>query len=75
MIDLPLAHVGGIPIEETIGSFGPALVVGIGVAWAKLRDRLRHPPALKRPGPEAGPGRAAGSKADTTRSPPDATAG
>ena len=48
MIDGPLAHVGGIPIEETIGSFGPALVVGVGVAWAKLRDRLRHPPALKR---------------------------
>ena len=51
MIDAPLAHVGGIPIEETIGSFGPALIVGGGVAWAKLRDRLRHPrhlPALKR---------------------------
>jgi hypothetical protein len=48
MIDGPLAHVGGIPIEETIGSFGPALVVGVGVAWAQLRDRLRHQPALKR---------------------------
>jgi hypothetical protein len=48
MIDAPLAHVGGIPIEETIGSFGPALILGVGVAWAKLRDRLRHPPALKR---------------------------
>jgi hypothetical protein len=49
MIEVPLAHVGGIPIEETIGSFGPALVVGVGVGWTKLRDRLRHPPALKRP--------------------------
>ena len=48
MIDAPLAHVGGIPIEETIGSFGPALILGVGVAWAKLRDRLRHPPTLKR---------------------------
>jgi hypothetical protein len=54
MIDVPLAHVGGIPIEETIGSFGPALVVGIGVAWAKLRDRLRHPPALKPPRTRSG---------------------
>ena len=27
MIDLPLAHVGGIPIEETLGSFGPALLL------------------------------------------------
>ena len=48
MIDGPVAHVGGIPIEEAIGSFGPALVVGVGLAWATLRDRLRHPPALKR---------------------------
>jgi hypothetical protein len=54
MIDVPLAHVGGIPIEETIGSFGPALVVGVGVTWAKLRDRLRHPPALKRPRARSG---------------------
>ena len=45
MIDVPFAHVGGLPIEETIGSFGPALVVGVGVAWAKLRDPLR-PTAL-----------------------------
>ena len=55
MIDVPLAHVGGIPIEETIGSLGPALAVGVGVAWAKLRDRLRHPPALKPPRTRSGP--------------------
>ena len=48
MIDGRIAHVGGNPMEEVIGSFGPALVVGVGVAWATLRDRLRHPPALKR---------------------------
>jgi hypothetical protein len=48
MIDAPVAHVGGIPIEETIGSFGPALVVGLGVAWAKVRDRLRRSPGLRR---------------------------
>jgi hypothetical protein len=40
VIDVPLAHVGGIPIEETIGSFGPAFLVGIGVAWARLRAGL-----------------------------------
>jgi hypothetical protein len=47
-----IAHVGGLPIEETLGSFGPALLVGFGVAWAKLRARLlrvrsratAHPP-------------------------------
>ena len=41
MISLPFAHVGGIPIEETLGSLGPALVVGLGVTWAKLGARLR----------------------------------
>ena len=37
-----IAHLGGIPIEETLGSFGPALVVAIGAAWASLRARLRR---------------------------------
>jgi hypothetical protein len=37
-----LAHVGGVPIEETLGSLGPALLVGLGVAWANLRARLRR---------------------------------
>ena len=41
MISVPFAHVGGIPIEEALGSFGPALLVGCWVAWVKLRDRLR----------------------------------
>jgi hypothetical protein len=54
VIDVPLAHVGGIPIEETIGSLGPSLVVGVGVAWAKLRNGLRHPPALKPPRTRSG---------------------
>ena len=59
MITVPFAHVGGIPIEETLGSFGPALLVGFGVAWAQLRARLRRvrcrasahaPPRKKRAG-------------------------
>ena len=39
--DLPvtLAHVGGIPIEETLGLVGPAVVLAFGVAWANLRAR------------------------------------
>jgi hypothetical protein len=36
----PLGHVGGLPIEETLGSLGPAVLVGLGVAWARLRARL-----------------------------------
>ena len=41
MIGAPLAHVAGLPIEETLASFGPALLVAVGVAWAQLRARLR----------------------------------
>jgi hypothetical protein len=43
----PFAHIAGIPIEETLGSLGPALLVALGVAWAQLRARLR--PARARP--------------------------
>ena len=42
MISGPLAHVGGLPIEETLGSFGPALLVGFAVTWANVRARLRR---------------------------------
>ena len=42
MISGPLAHVGGLPIEETLGSFGPALLVGLAVTWANVRARLRR---------------------------------
>ena len=41
MIGAPFAHIGGIPIEETLGSLGPALLVAFGVASAQLRARLR----------------------------------
>ena len=40
MIGVPFAHVAGLPIEETLGAFGPALLVGLGMASAKLRARL-----------------------------------
>ena len=32
-----IAHVGGIPIEETVASFGPALLIALGAAPARLR--------------------------------------
>ena len=41
MTSAPFAHIAGIPIEETLGSLGPALLVGFGVAWGNLRARLR----------------------------------
>jgi hypothetical protein len=36
------AHVGGFPIEETLGTLGPALLVAFGMASAQLRARLRR---------------------------------
>jgi hypothetical protein len=46
MMDLPLAHIAGIPVEETIGSFGPALLIALGAAMATLR--LRRMPSRGR---------------------------
>jgi hypothetical protein len=55
VIDAPVAHVGSIPIEETLGLFAPALLIGFGVASAKLRALLHRvrsragaPPARER---------------------------
>jgi hypothetical protein len=31
------AHVGGLPLEEAVGSFGPALLVALGAAATRLR--------------------------------------
>ena len=47
MTGLPVAHVGGIPVEEALGSLGPALLVAAGAAAAKLsalRRRRRGTP-------------------------------
>jgi hypothetical protein len=53
VIDVPFAHVAGMPLEETLASFGPLLFVGFGVAWANLRSRLR--PIRSRAGPHDHP--------------------
>ena len=59
MTGAPFAHIGGIPIEETLASLGPALLVAFGVAWAQLRARLR--PLRSRAGaPRKKPSRSAG---------------
>jgi hypothetical protein len=36
------AHIAGLPIEETIGALGPALLVVAGAAFATVRARLRR---------------------------------
>jgi hypothetical protein len=42
VIGLPIAHVGGMPIEETLGFYGPALLLAAGAAAATLNARLRR---------------------------------
>jgi len=59
MISVPFAHIGGIPIEETVGSLGPALFVAFGVTWAQLRARLR-PARSRASAPRKKPARSAG---------------
>jgi hypothetical protein len=36
----PLAHIAGIPVEETALSFGPLLLAGASIAALKVRDHL-----------------------------------
>jgi uncharacterized membrane protein len=36
----PLAHIAGIPVEETALSFGPVLLAGGGIAALKVREAL-----------------------------------
>jgi hypothetical protein len=51
-----MAHIGGLPVEETVGSIGPAILVAFGAAfratWWRARkersdahpsDRCDHP--------------------------------
>jgi uncharacterized membrane protein len=59
MTGVPFAHIGGIPIEETLASLGPALLVAFGVAWAQLRARLR-PLRSRAGGPRKKAARSAG---------------
>ena len=42
MMGVPIAHVAGIPIEETIGIYGPALLLAFGAACTIVRSRLRR---------------------------------
>jgi hypothetical protein len=38
----PVAHVAGMPVEETVGMYGPVLVLVAGAASAKVAIRFRN---------------------------------
>ena len=42
--DLPMtfAHVGGLPLEETLAASGPALLMALGALGAQLRAKAKH---------------------------------
>jgi hypothetical protein len=42
VIGIPVAHVGGIPIEETLASLGPALLLVAGAASARFGALFRN---------------------------------
>jgi hypothetical protein len=42
MTGVTFAHIGGVPIEETLGFLGPALLLAAGAASARLSARARH---------------------------------
>jgi hypothetical protein len=37
-----IAHVGGIPVEETLGMYGPGLLLVLGAASARVGARLHR---------------------------------
>jgi hypothetical protein len=37
---LPFGHIAGVPVEETVLSFGPVLLASGGILGLKLRGRL-----------------------------------
>jgi hypothetical protein len=37
-----IAHIGGVPIEETLAAGGPALLTAVGAAVSQLHARLRR---------------------------------
>jgi hypothetical protein len=37
-----VAHVGGVPIEETLAAGGPALLAAVGAAMSQVHARLRR---------------------------------
>jgi hypothetical protein len=48
-----VAHIAGIPVEETALSLAPIAAATGGIAGLKLRERVRR---RTRPGPHAGAG-------------------
>jgi hypothetical protein len=40
-VNVVIAHIAGVPVEETIGALGPAMLVMFGAATVNLRARWK----------------------------------
>jgi predicted alpha/beta-hydrolase family hydrolase len=62
ILTVPLAHIAGIPVEETLMSAGPFALVVFGAGVASVRDVLsrRRREHDRRRGPTGGAGGAGG---------------
>ena len=62
-----LAHIAGIPVEETVLSFGPVIAAGGGIATLRLRERFSRRRARRRQaGSPSSPSTTAGQARNTT---------
>ncbi len=43
----PVAHIAGVPVEETLGVLAPSATLVLGALGAVARSRLRHRRYLK----------------------------
>ena len=46
---IPLAHIAGIPVEETAAMYGPVLLLAAGAASTMVRARVRRLRQRRRP--------------------------
>jgi hypothetical protein len=44
----PMAHIAGVPVEETLGMFGPVAAAMVAAGSASIRVRLRRLRDLRR---------------------------
>jgi hypothetical protein len=67
VVDLPWAHVAGIPVEETLATFGPALLLVVGAALGTVRARWRRMRPFRWRGRRSSPARPATRDGMTSR--------
>jgi hypothetical protein len=56
---IPLGHIAGMPVEETLAMYAPTLLIALGGAATMLRARVRKARS-ERPDARDSPGAAAG---------------